>query len=267
MMNRLLNMTSLVAGLLLTLCLVSPAQADNLSKAFDTCMSKAQANVEMMNCIDDEIKRQDDRLNKVYKALRDDVDESRRPALLAAQRAWIQFRDLNCKFHLDPDGGTMAPLLAADCMMRMTADRAEELAQLLPPEDRFPIAAAAVSAPAAPAPAAAPARTVGSVAQQLANDMGAERSVACLMISAKMIGALLRAAPGSDQAAMRDGFMGMSKVYGGLLEQFPQQVTSSLQPGVSQWVKANDYDVLSPYFDKNCADPRVYELAKAGYKQ
>jgi uncharacterized protein YecT (DUF1311 family) len=116
---------------LLVLAFNLPAQANNFTKSFDACMGNAQANVAMVDCIDEEIKRQDARLNKTYATLRDDVDASRRPALLEAQRAWIKFRDLNCGFHLDPNGGSIAPLLASDCVMRMTANRADELSQLL----------------------------------------------------------------------------------------------------------------------------------------
>ena len=32
--------------------------------------------------------------------------------LLEAQRAWIKFRDTNCDFYYDPDGGTMARVRA-----------------------------------------------------------------------------------------------------------------------------------------------------------
>lgn len=119
-----------VSTLLLTLAVV--AQATNLTKAFDICIEKARSNVDMIDCTDDEIKRQDTRLNKTYAALRSDIDPARRPALLQAQRAWIKFRDLNCGFHLDPNGGSIAPILATGCVMRMTADRADELTQLLP---------------------------------------------------------------------------------------------------------------------------------------
>ena len=131
MMTQSIKTVGLTIFTLLVLTLAMPVQAENLSKTFATCMDKAQSNVDTINCMDTEIKQQDARLNKTYAALRADVDPDRRPALLEAQRAWIKFRDLNCGFHLDPNGGSIAPLLATDCVMRMTADRADELAQLL----------------------------------------------------------------------------------------------------------------------------------------
>jgi len=47
--------------------------------------------------------------------------------LQEAQRAWIKYRDTNCDFYYDPDGGTLARVNANSCMMTSTADRAREL--------------------------------------------------------------------------------------------------------------------------------------------
>ncbi len=237
--------------------------ADGLmSPAFDACMGKADSTVDMLDCIDAEIQRQDQRLNEVYTALRADVQEGRKNQLRDAQRAWINFRNANCAFHLDPDAGSLARISAADCVLRLTATRAEELAQFLPDDERFPVARQA----SAPAGAPAPARG-GNMAEQLAADMGAERTMSCMFISAKMVGALSGARAGSDEAAMRDGFMAMSKVYGGLMGMYPNEQTNSIQSHVQNWAKNSGFDVLSPYFDRNCSDPRVFELGQAGFNQ
>ena len=106
-----------------------------------------------------------------------------------------------------------------------------------------------------------------NMAKQLAADMGAERSMSCMFISLKMVGALARATPGSNEAAMRDGFMAGSKVYGGLMQMHPSQQTKPIQARVQNWVKNSEFDVLLPYFESNCSDPRVFELARAGFNQ
>jgi len=54
----------------------------------------------------------------------------RKEGLLEAQRAWIKFRDTNCNFYYDPDGGSAAHLAGSDCMLNATADRATELKNL-----------------------------------------------------------------------------------------------------------------------------------------
>jgi len=84
----------------------------------------------MIECIDGEAQRQDVRLNKAYKALMGGLSSERKKQLQDAQRNWIKFRDTNCSFYYDPDGGTMARVSANDCVMTMTANRAKELENL-----------------------------------------------------------------------------------------------------------------------------------------
>jgi uncharacterized protein YecT (DUF1311 family) len=108
--------------------LAAQAQEINLTQQFSVCMDKAEGVTQpAVECIDAEIKRQDARLNKAYKALVADLNPERKKQLLAAQRAWLKFRDTNCGFYFDPEGGTIARVLAVDCIMTMTASRATEL--------------------------------------------------------------------------------------------------------------------------------------------
>lgn len=105
---------------------------DGLSRQFTTCMDAAGGvTMDMIECIFDEAKRQDDRLNQAYQALRAGLSPERRKQLQQAQRAWIKFRDANCEFYYDPDGGTLARVAANQCVMRMTASRAAELQGLV----------------------------------------------------------------------------------------------------------------------------------------
>lgn len=71
-MTHRLKTAAMVTVLTLLLTLAVTVQATNLTKAFDVCIEKARSNVGVMNCTDDEIKRQDERLNKTYAALRPD---------------------------------------------------------------------------------------------------------------------------------------------------------------------------------------------------
>ena len=111
-----------------TLPLAAQAQEAKLTKQFSVCMDKSEGVTQhMVECIDAEIKRQDARLNKAYKALVADLNPERKKQLLEAQRAWLKFRDTNCAFYFDSEGGTIARVQAVDCMMTMTANRATEL--------------------------------------------------------------------------------------------------------------------------------------------
>jgi uncharacterized protein YecT (DUF1311 family) len=85
----------------------------------------------MLDCIGAETKSQDQRLNKVYREVMAQLPAARKKQLQDAQRAWIKYRDANCGFYADPDGGTMATVLASDCFMSATAVRADELEGLM----------------------------------------------------------------------------------------------------------------------------------------
>lgn len=104
------------------------AEEIGLSKQFSSCIDKSGGVTSaMLDCIGAETKAQDARLNKSYKDVIATLSPSRKAVLQEAQRAWIKFRDANCRFYLDPDGGTMASVSAADCLMSGTATRAKEL--------------------------------------------------------------------------------------------------------------------------------------------
>jgi uncharacterized protein YecT (DUF1311 family) len=81
----------------------------------------------MINCILAETIRQDARLNENYKRLISKLATARKNALVKAQRAWIRFRDANCGFYADPEGGSAARVTAHECLLNATVDRAKEL--------------------------------------------------------------------------------------------------------------------------------------------
>lgn len=130
LLHRFRNTAALAS---IALPLVALAQGPQLSQQFDLCMSKADGvTFDMVECIGQEVQRQDARLNKAYKVLMVDLSPERKKQLREAQRAWLQFRDTNCGFYYDPDGGSSARLSGNDCIMTMTAQRAQELENLTP---------------------------------------------------------------------------------------------------------------------------------------
>lgn len=101
------------------------------SSRYSACMDESGGvTVAMLDCIGGELERQDARLNAAYRALSARLDATRKPQLTAAQRLWIQYRDANCRFHADPEGGTLAGVMANECVLRETAERAAELERL-----------------------------------------------------------------------------------------------------------------------------------------
>ncbi len=98
------------------------------SPAYANCMDRAGGvTADMIDCIGGELAHQDARLNTAYKTLASGLTPARRDALRTVQRLWISYRDANCGFYLDPDGGSLARILANECVLRETAERADEL--------------------------------------------------------------------------------------------------------------------------------------------
>lgn len=109
------------------------AQDTTASTPHAACMDKAAGvTLAMVECLVSELGRQDKRLNTAYSALMVALDPPRKKQLQTAQRLWLQYRDANCSFYLDPDGGSLARVSANGCMVQMTAQRAQELVDLKP---------------------------------------------------------------------------------------------------------------------------------------
>lgn len=101
------------------------------TRQYTACMDKTAATTaEMIGCASAENKRQDARLNAAYKALVADLSAVRKGQLQEVQRAWIKYRDANCAFYVDPEGGTLAAVAGNLCMMTSTTERANELEEL-----------------------------------------------------------------------------------------------------------------------------------------
>lgn len=99
-----------------------------LSQQHTACLDKTgDTTAGMIACIGAEVQRQDGQLNKAYKALMAELTGPRKAQLQETQRLWIKYRDANCAFYADPDGGSMARVSANDCMLNATAGRAREL--------------------------------------------------------------------------------------------------------------------------------------------
>ena len=107
-----------------------PAHAADVrySKDYQRCIDASGGNTfAMIECTTAETARWDTRLNASYKSLLASLNPARQKALIAADAAWLKFRDTNCDFILDPNGGQAARMAANECVLRMTAERVLEL--------------------------------------------------------------------------------------------------------------------------------------------
>jgi len=78
-------------------------------------------------------KKVDKELNVVYNKLKKELNETDKENLIEAQKSWIIFRDLNCKFKSQDSGDGGGPYenkMKLDCLIQSTIERTEELKKL-----------------------------------------------------------------------------------------------------------------------------------------
>ena len=82
----------------------------------------------MTQCAAEAYKAADASLNQVYKQLVAKLDADEKAQLKEAQTAWLKYRDTNCVFVADQyKGGTMRPMIYANCLEDVTSKRTAEL--------------------------------------------------------------------------------------------------------------------------------------------
>lgn len=102
--------------------------------ALDKCMDKNPSTHGMIGCLDEAYKKWDAELNKNYKALSLKMDTKQKAALLAAQRKWIEYRDLEFmtqKAVYETMQGTMFQPMAVNDRMEVVKKRALDLKSYL----------------------------------------------------------------------------------------------------------------------------------------
>jgi uncharacterized protein YecT (DUF1311 family) len=135
----------LAAALALAFLVAAPAFAANpvvpddpvqarYTPAFDKCLASpdGQSTMGMIECTQQEADLQDARLNAAYKKAGAGLNARQKAKLLAAQRAWIVFRDAECASYQDEDWGTVSRVLAAGCVLHMTVQRTMDLERYPP---------------------------------------------------------------------------------------------------------------------------------------
>ena len=80
-----------------------------------------------------EYKKADTELNTVYNKLKNKLGSVDKKALVEAQKAWLKFRDSNCKFisKEESEGGVIVNKMKIDCLTQSTLERAKELKEML----------------------------------------------------------------------------------------------------------------------------------------
>ena len=105
----------------------------------DPC-ADVQGQQPMNICSGQRYQQTDARLTVLYRQIADDLQSNNPIAankLAAAQKAWVQYRDLHCdaaKYQFN--GGSISPMIWADCMKLVTDHRIRELKAAYPVDGR-----------------------------------------------------------------------------------------------------------------------------------
>jgi uncharacterized protein YecT (DUF1311 family) len=78
----------------------------------------------------EQFKKADKELNIVYQRITGKLNAVDRANLTTTQRAWLKYRDANCKAERQVHGGSIAPTVEAFCLQHLTEDRTEELIRI-----------------------------------------------------------------------------------------------------------------------------------------
>ena len=110
----------------LMLLLAAPALcgAEMYDAEYKRCEKASTAGI--VQCVQDQAKQWDRRLNVAYKELMARSDTAQQMPLKAAQRLWIKYRDANCGFYAAGEG-SISQIESAECLRAMTMQRTCEL--------------------------------------------------------------------------------------------------------------------------------------------
>ena len=111
---------------MLVVVMAGGAQAQSASHS-DAC-KKAATQFELNQCASAALKVADSTLSRTYTRLLALSDSIRRPLLRESQRAWLNFRGTHCRYEAsDHEGGTMFPMVYANCLEGLTRQRESQL--------------------------------------------------------------------------------------------------------------------------------------------
>jgi uncharacterized protein YecT (DUF1311 family) len=119
--------------LLVALSLFAGATAST-ARAADGCDAPGLSQAELNECYGNAYKKADAELNVLYRQItaRLKDDKATTKLLVAAQRAWVAFRDAECDFSASGvSGGGALGMILAICLDRLTSKRIDDFKNYL----------------------------------------------------------------------------------------------------------------------------------------
>jgi len=91
--------------------------------------ARSQSQPELNAAADAEYQKADARLNTTYKKLLAKLDDEGKKKLIAAERAWVAYRDAQADFEADAAarGGSMEPMEYSNSCLELTEARVKQL--------------------------------------------------------------------------------------------------------------------------------------------
>lgn len=119
-----LNELVKIIFLILTTTLLIFYTVEGITGNYNECISKAVTTADTSNCIAEEDKVIDKQLNESYTQLLKFLSLSGQKKLKNSERAWLKFREEECKFSGHAmEGGTGEQVLISSCYLTMTKER------------------------------------------------------------------------------------------------------------------------------------------------
>jgi uncharacterized protein YecT (DUF1311 family) len=105
----------------------SPYSAENSgTPQYKQCVSFASSKVEKQNCLGAELVRQEAFLKLALNENLEGMPSNQKAQILAAQKAWVVYRDKNCRVRI-LNNGSGAGIFYLGCLIRETITRRIEL--------------------------------------------------------------------------------------------------------------------------------------------
>jgi uncharacterized protein YecT (DUF1311 family) len=105
----------------------------SIAKAADGCDSPGLSQAELNECYGNAYKKADAELNVLYRQITARLKDDKATAklLVAAQRAWVAFRDAECDFSASGVSGSAHGMVLAICLARLTGKRIDDFQNFL----------------------------------------------------------------------------------------------------------------------------------------
>lgn len=114
--------------LIITAMSTHAEEQEDTSTTYNECLKKSGGvTVDMLNCQTDEYSYQNQRLHSNYQKLLSTLNKTSKIKLNNTQKDWQKYTQTTCDFYNTVRGGTMISIIAKDCFISNTKERANLL--------------------------------------------------------------------------------------------------------------------------------------------